>query len=211
MDSPSAPGQDVPSQFVSVFLEVLNDLTGEHGARAVLRRAALGDWIDQPPAASLSDRIAMGRVSDLMAALEDVYGTRGGRALARRLGSALMDRYLKDIGALGGLGNAAFQALPARARARLGLGALRRVLSQMETMAAELKVSQDNLVLSMGSCPFCAGRSLDGPACTPLQGLVDAVLRAAVPELPWVSEETSCRAARAGSCDVMVRLPRPTM
>jgi predicted ArsR family transcriptional regulator len=211
MDSPSAPGQDVPSQFVSVFLEVLNDLTGEHGARAVLRRAALADWIDQPPAASLSDRIPGRRVSDLVAALEDVYGTRGGRALARRLGSALMDRCLKDIGALGGLRDEAFQALPARARARLGLGALRRVLSQIGTMGADVTIREDDLVFSVGSCPFCADRRLEAPACTSLQGLIDTVLRAAVPDLSWMSEESNCRAAGAASCDVMVRLPRPTM
>jgi predicted ArsR family transcriptional regulator len=211
MDSPSAPGQDVPSQFVSVFLDALNDLTGEHGARAVLRRAGLGDWVDQPPAASLSERIAASEVSGLMAALEDVYGARGGRALARRLGSALMDRCLKDIGALAGMRDEAFQALPARARARLGLGALRRVLSQIGTMGSEVTIREDNLVFSMGGCPFCAGRRLEAPACTSLQGLVDTVLRAAVPDLSWMSEESNCRAAGAASCDVMVRLARPAM
>ncbi|HET7010578.1 MAG TPA: hypothetical protein VFI11_07365 [Anaerolineales bacterium] len=208
MDSSSAPSA-IPRQIVVIFLEVLTDLLGEHGTRALLRRAALTDWIELGSESPDAAPVLAQSVSGLLASLEELYGARGGRGLARRLGSGLVDRYLRDLGALRGMRDEAFQRLPWRDRVRLGLGALRRVLSQLNAFAAELTVAGDRVVFSVPECPFCAGRSLDAPGCSPLVGLVEAALSVAVPDMHLPSEETECRAVGARSCSVTVRVPQP--
>ena len=207
MDSSSGPSA-VPHQFVGVFLDVLVDLLGEHGTHALLRRAGLTDWIGRFPVSPASGPVGPQSVASLMASLEELYGTRGGRALARRMGSGLIDRHLKDIGALAGMRNEAFQRLPARDRARLGLGALRRVLAQLNSLAAGLAIAGDSLVFSVAECPFCLGRSLEESACASLVGLVEAALSVSTPDLQLSAEETECRAAGGRSCSVTVRFPQ---
>ena len=208
MDSPSASSQVVPSQFASIFLDVLRELLGEHGTRTVLRRAGLADWIEAPPPPSLTHWILAQPLSILMTSLEDIYGSRGGRALGRRMGSAWMERCLKDVGALAGMPDQAFQHLPSRARLRLGLGALRRVLSQLRTMEADILADDERLVFSVAGCPFCQGRSLETAGCTPLVGLVEAAIRAAAPDVHLIPEETGCRATGHAACEVTVVLPQ---
>lgn len=207
MDAPSAPDLPVPHQFARIALDLLSELLGEHGARALLRRADLASWIDQPPQPSLTDMIAGVSLSKLMGALEDLYGTRGGRALGRRIGSALIDRCLKDVGALAGMQEEEFQRLPLRTRARLGVGALRRVLAQLGTMPADVSLDGEHLRFSVTDCPYCVGRTLESAGCSPLVGMVEAAMRLAVPELPWLPEETACRSVRGSVCEISMSLP----
>jgi hypothetical protein len=100
-----------------------------------------------------------------------------------------------------------FQVLPIRSRARLGLGALRRVLHQVGTMRSDVAVAEDRLALAVIDCPFCAGRTSSSPACSPLLGMVEATLRIAAPELAWLPEETACRSQGGAVCEIGVTLP----
>jgi hypothetical protein len=207
MDAPSAPELLVPHPFARISLDLLSELLGEHGARALLRRAGLAEWIDQPPHTSLTDKVDGSSLSKLMGALEDLYGMRGGRALGRRMGTALIDRCLKDVGALAGMREEEFQRLPLRPRARLGVGALRRVLAQLGTMPSEVTLDDEHLCFTVTECPFCVGRTSESAGCSPLVGMVEATLRLAVPELPWLPEETACRAVNGNVCEISLSLP----
>jgi hypothetical protein len=207
MDSPSTPESPVPHTFARISLDLLGELLGRHGVRALLRRAGLTEWIDAPPQLSLTETLAGSSFSKMMAALEDLYGMRGGRGLGRRTGAALVDRSLKDVGALAGLEEEEFQRLPLRSRARLGLGALRRVLAQLGTMPSEVTVAGDRLAFTLTDCPYCASRTMESAGCSPLLGMVEATLRRAVPELPWLPEETACRSVSGDVCEVAVSLP----
>jgi len=207
MDSPSASGQGVPLQFVVIFLDVLNDLVGAHGTAALLRRAGHPEWIESPPHPTPASFASPESVTAIFSSLEDLYGPRGGRGLGRRLGAAVVDRYLKDVGALAGVGDPSFQALPSRTRARVGLMALGRVVTGLGGFHIDVSATDQAIALSVPDCPFCVQRSLDAPGCPALVGLVDAALRLVAPEAGLSSGETACRATASPACELTVRLP----
>ncbi len=210
MDSPSASGRGVPLQFVAIFLDVLNDLVGSHGTAALLRRAGHPEWIAAPPPRNLEAFAPAASTTALMASLEELYGPRGSRGLGRRLGAALVDRCLKDIGALAAVGDPTFQALPNRTRTRVGLLALGRAITGIGGFRMDVTPSDLTITLSAPDCPFCLHRSLAAPGCSPLVGLVDAGVHLVAPDLTLIVEETACRATGASACEVNVRLPAPT-
>jgi hypothetical protein len=207
MDSPSASGQGVPLQFVVIFLEVLDDLVGAHGTAALLRRAGHPEWIESPPHPAPESFASPESVTAIFSSLEELYGPRGGRGLGRRLGAAVVDRHLKDLGALAGVTNPTFQALPSRTRARVGLMALGRVVTGLGGFRLDVSATDQAIALSIPDCPFCVQRSLDAPGCAALVGLVDAALRLVAPEVALSSQETACRATGAAACELTVRLP----
>ena len=206
MDSASASGRGLPLQFVAIFLDVLTDLVGAHGTRALLRRAGHPEWISTPPRLTLDEFASAEAVTALFAGMEDLYGMRGSRGLGRRLGAGLVERCLKDLGALAGLADASFQALPGKVRARVGTLALGRVLTGIG-VAAQVNSTEDATTFSMPDCPFCFGRSLETAGCTALVGLVEANLRLSAGDLALRAEETACRGTGSAACEVTIPLP----
>jgi hypothetical protein len=119
----------------------------------------------------------------------------------------VVDRHLKDVGALAGVSNPSFQALPSRTRARVGMIALGRVVTGLGGFRIDVSATDQAIALSVPDCPFCVQRSLDSPGCAALVGLVDAALRLVAPELALSSQEIACRATSAPACELTVRLP----
>ena len=209
MDSPSASQRGVPLQFVAIFLDVLTDLVGPHGTAALLRRASHAEWIAAPPPRTLVAFASPESTTALLASLEELYGMRGSRGLGRRMGAALVDRCLKDIGAFAAVGDPSFQALPARTRARVGLLALGRAVTAIGGFRVEVSPADRAITISAPDCPFCLNRTLAAPGCSPLVGLVEAGLRLIAPDLAPTAEETACRGVGAAACQVIVPLPAP--
>jgi hypothetical protein len=206
MDSASASGRGLPLQFVAIFLDVLTDLVGAHGTGALLRRAGHPEWISATPRLTLDEFASAESITALFAGLEDLYGTRGSRGLGRRLGAGLVERCLKDLGALAGLGDASFQALPGKLRARVGTLALGRVLTGIG-VPAHVTSTEQATTFSVPECPFCYGRSLETAGCMALVGLVEANLRLSVGDMPLRAEETACRGTGGVACQVTIPLP----
>ena len=206
MDSASASGRGLPLQFVAIFLDVLTDLVGAHGTGALLRRAGHPEWISAPPRLTLNEFASAESVTALFAALEDLYGLRGSRGLGRRLGAGLVEGCLKDLGALAGLRDASFQALPGKLRARVGTLALGRVLTGIG-FPAQVTSTERATTFSVPDCPFCYGRSLETAGCTALVGLVEATLRLSADDLAIRVEETACRGTGGAACEVTIPLP----
>jgi hypothetical protein len=206
MDSASASGRGLPLQFVAIFLDVLTDLVGAHGTGALLRRAGHPEWISSPPRLTLDEFASAETVTAIFAGLEDLYGLRGSRGLGRRLGAGLVERCLKDLGALAGLGDASFQALPGKVRARVGTLALGRVLTGIG-VPAQVTSTEQATTFSVPDCPFCYGRSLEAAGCMALVGLVEANLRLSAADLALRPEETACRGTGGAACEVTIPLP----
>ena len=206
MDSASASGRGLPLQFVAIFLDVLTDLVGAHGTGALLRRAGHPEWISSPPRLTLDEFASAETVTAIFAGLEDLYGLRGSRGLGRRLGAGLVERCLKDLGALAGLGDASFQALPGKVRARVGTLALGRVLTGIG-VPAQVTSTEQATMFSVPDCPFCFGRSLEAAGCMALVGLVEANLRLSAADLALRAEETACRGIGSAACEVTIPLP----
>ena len=92
-----------PNRIARAFLLSMADVMGHNGLNAVLSLAELERYIDDLPEDVLSRRFDFAEMAALNQALEDMYGARGGRGMALRVGRACFAQGLKRFGALGGV------------------------------------------------------------------------------------------------------------
>jgi len=85
-------GFNLPSLAVEEFLRSLELICGRDGVDAALRLPGLEAWIDAYPAPDPDKPIDFAQLSSLLGALEQLYGPRSGRGLARRASWATFDQ-----------------------------------------------------------------------------------------------------------------------
>src|SRR5512142_1229500 len=105
-----------PNRVARYYLLAMEEIMGKNGLNAILNLAKLGHLIDHYPADDLEKKFDFSEFSALNAALEEMYGPRGGRGLALRAGRAAFARGLQGFGALVGASDLAFKVLPLRAQ-----------------------------------------------------------------------------------------------
>src|SRR3990172_1126265 len=96
------------NKFGRITLKALEDVMGKNGVHAVLNLAKLPDFIDNYPPATLDRVFDFAYTSSIMGALEEMYGVRGGRVFALRVGKATFEDLLANYGAMAGVGDVAF-------------------------------------------------------------------------------------------------------
>ncbi len=161
------------NKFALIILDALSDIMGENGLKAVLNLAHLPELIDNYPLDNLQKEFDFADVSAINQALEEMYGPRGGRGLALRVGRSTFADALKNFGALAGAGDMAFKILPLHTKMRIGVPAMARIFSQMSDQYSTSKEVDDTFVYTIHRCPVCWGRSeLDKPVCFIAVGLL---------------------------------------
>jgi hypothetical protein len=166
------------NKFALIILDALSDIMGENGLKAVLNLAHLPELIDNYPPDNLQKEFDFADVSAINQALEEMYGPRGGRGLALRVGRSTFADALKNFGALAGAGDMAFKILPLHTKMRIGVPAMARIFSQMSDQYSTSKEVDDTFVYTIHRCPVCWGRSeLDKPVCFIAVGLLQEGLK----------------------------------
>jgi predicted hydrocarbon binding protein len=142
--------------------------------------------------------------SAIWAALEELYGPRGGRGLAQRAGRATFNDALRNFGALAGVGDMAFKVLPLGAKIRIGLAAMAKIFSQTSDQLSTVAEQEDHYVYTIHRCPVCWGRTTDKPACFIATGLLQESLK-------WVSggsefrvTQTTAKSVGDATCDFII-------
>jgi len=110
-----------------------------------------------------------------------MYGPRGGRGLALRVGRTLFADALRGFGALAGVGDLAFKVLPLNAKLKVGVPAMANIFSQFSDQISNVhEEGDDRIIYTLERCPMCWGRKTDKAVCYVGQGLLQDGLR-------WVS------------------------
>lgn len=143
-------------------------------------------------------------------ALEEMYGPRGGRGLALRVGRATFNDALQNFGALAGVGDRAFKVLPLGTKLRIGLPAMAKIFSQMSDQTSTVEEEEHEFIYTIHRCPVCWGRSgEDKPVCFVATGLLQAALQ-------WVSggekfrvNESKCIATDDEVCEFVIQKTSP--
>jgi hypothetical protein len=113
--------------------------------------------------------------------LDEMYGPRGGRGLALRVGRTLFADALRGFGALAGVGDLAFKVLPLQAKLKVGVPAMANIFSQFSDQVSNVfEEGDDRIIYTLERCPMCWGRQADRAVCYVGQGLLQEGLR-------WVS------------------------
>ncbi|MDX1995288.1 MAG: 4-vinyl reductase [bacterium] len=189
-----------PNRIARWFFLAMEDVMGKHGLNAVLGLAGLEAFMGNPPPDALARQFDFAYMAALNQALEDMYGPRGGRGMALRIGRATVSQGMKNFGALAGMADPAFQALPLVKRQRIGLDALAAVFSRFSDQVTSVSETDSAYQLSVEISPMAWGRNADRPVCHALVGITQEVLSYASGGYEFHVQEIACRAAGGDQC-----------
>ncbi len=193
-----------PNKIARIAILSLEDVMGKNGLNAILNLAGLSSTIDNLPPDNLDRQFDFADFSAIWAALEELYGPRGGRGLAQRAGRATFNDALRNFGALAGVGDMAFKVLPLGAKIRIGLAAMGKIFSQTSDQLSTVAEQEDHYIYTIHRCPVCWGRTTDKPACFIATGLLQESLK-------WVSggsefrvTQTTAKSVGDATCDFII-------
>ncbi|NTU63655.1 MAG: 4-vinyl reductase [Chloroflexi bacterium] len=200
METIPLSGLYYPNKMTRIFLLAMEEIMGKNGLNAVLNMSKLPELIDNYPPDDLGKEFDFAKFTALNAALEEMYGPRGGRGLALRGGRASFARGLQGFGALAGVGDLAFKVLPLGAKLKMGLPAMAGIFTQVSDQISRVEEKDDHFEYFIDRCPVCWGRKTDKAVCHVAMGVLQEGLR-------WVSggkefrvDEVNCIATGHVSC-----------
>jgi len=193
-----------PNRFARDLLLAMEEVMGRHGLDAILGGAGLTTWINKPPNETLDRTVEFAAISRINAALDELYGVRGGRGMALRAGRAWHARGLMRFGALRGIADPAFRALSVTDRTRVGLRALADIFTNFSDQVSHLEESDQQFRFIVKPSPFAYERQAERPVCHPLVGLLQEHLRWASNGREFIVRETQCSATGADHCTFLI-------
>ncbi|MBI4631658.1 MAG: 4-vinyl reductase [Chloroflexi bacterium] len=183
----------------------MEEVMGKNGLNAILNMASLQRLIDNYPPEDLEREFDFSDYSALHAALEEMYGPRGGRGLALRAGRATFAQGLKNFGALAGVGDMAFKVLPLAVKIKVALPSMAKVFSQVSDQYSTVEELDNDYVYTIHKCPCCWGRKSDKQVCYTATGLLQEAFK-------WVSgghefrvNEDKCIAMGDPACTFIIQ------
>jgi len=189
-----------PNKLARITILALEEVMGKNGINAILNVANLSHLIGNYPPDNLNREFDFADYSSINGALEELYGPRGGRGLAKRAGRAAFAEGLRNFGALSGAGDLAFKVLPLSAKLKIGLPALAKVFTTFSDQYSTVEEFSTYYTYTMHKCPVCWGRKVEAPCCHVGAGVIEAGLK-------WLSGgnefhviQTDCRAMGHEKC-----------
>ena len=203
---PNTPsGLNYPNRVARIYLNAMEDVMGQNGLNAIINMAGLAELVGNYPPDNLDKGFDFADYSALNAALEEMYGPRGGRGLALRAGRASFANGLRDLGALAGVGDLAFKVLPLKAKLKVGLLAMAKIFTQISDQKSTVSDTENEYIYTIHACPVCWGREADKPICFSAVGLLQEGLK-------WVSgghefrvNEIQCIALGEDVCEFIIQ------
>lgn len=173
---------------------------GKHGLNTILSMAELEGYIDHLPPDNLAHQFDFASMAALSEALEEMYGARGGRGIALRIGRATFSRGIKNFGAMAGMADPTFQALALSKRVHLGVHALAAVFTKFSDQTSHVEDHNTVYHFTTDASPFAWGRTAERPVCHALTGMIQESLRWASQGSEFHVQETACRAMSGSEC-----------
>lgn len=198
-DSSAAAGAQTsglyyPNRFARALLNAMGEVMGEHGLSATLELADLSALNDHYPEDNLAREFDFAALARLNAALDELYGSRGGRGMALRAGRAWFARGMTSFGALTGVSDPAFRALPPETRCRIVLGALAEIFSRFSDQRSWVDETETAFHFHAQPSPTAWDQQADRPICHLLVGLLQEAMRWASNGREYTVRETYCAA-----------------
>ncbi len=197
-------GYYYPNRVARYYILAMEEIMGKNGLNAILNLAKLPHLIDHYPPEDLEKKFDFAEFTALNAALEEMYGPRGGRGLALRAGRAAFARGLQGFGGLVGASDLAFKVLPLSTKLKMGLPMMAAVFNQVSDQISRVEEQGDHFVYYIDRCPVCWQRHTEKPVCFAATGLLQEGLR-------WLSggkefrvDEIACIGLGDPNCSFLV-------
>jgi hypothetical protein len=193
-------GLYLPNRIARAFFLAMDDVMGQHGLSQLLEYAQLTHYTDAYPPDTLDKQFDCADLSSLSMGLEQMYGARGGRGMALRIGRASFAQGLKRFGAMRGVADPAFRALPLEKRIDYGLRGLAAIYTRFSDQKTSVQADDDGYQVIIENSPMTWGRSADKPVCHAQTGIIQECLRWASNGYEFYVRETTCRAQGPDAC-----------
>lgn len=177
---------------------------GKAGMEAVLGLAGLHGLIEQPPSDTMARQFDFAYMAAISEALEEMYGARGGRGMALRIGRACFSQGMERFGALAGMAHPAFRALPLETRTSIGVKALADIFTNFTDQRSFIENDDKVYRFVTDVSPMSWGRTADKPVCHALVGIIQSSMNWASGGHEFHVQEITCHATGGDRCAFQV-------
>lgn len=173
---------------------------GDASCNAILTMSGLGAFIETPPPDNLAREFDFAYMSTLSQNLEAMFGARGGRSMALRIGREVFSLGLNRFGAFAGMKDPAFIALPLDNRVSMGIQTLAAVFNKFSDQICVVKSAPEAYFFEVENSPMAWGRTAERPVCHAIVGILQEGLNWASNGQEFHVQEIACRASGGVAC-----------
>jgi len=193
-----------PNKMGRIILLSLEEIVGPNAVRAILGQAGLTYYVGKYPANNLKKQFKFNDLSQILVALEQLFGPRGGRGVALRSGRVCFKYGLREFGPMLGFSDLAFRLSPLETKLQAGVEIFADIFNQFSDQRVRVEVGDEQILWHIDRCPVCWNRHADSPVCHLAVGILQE-------SLYWVSggkvftvEEVSCTARGDPTCSILI-------
>lgn len=159
--------------FALVTLKAIEEIVGHRAVNAILHHAGLPELVNNYPPHNREKVFDFAHYAAIMHSIDDIYGPKGGRVLALRIGRATFADLLANYGAMAGVSDLAFRLLPLTVKLTIGINAMAKVFNLVSDQSTTIESVKDGFMYHVHNCPVCWGRQSTGaPICYAQVGLI---------------------------------------
>jgi predicted hydrocarbon binding protein len=186
-----------PNKMGRILLLSMEEVLSRTGLNAVLKMAQLQEYMGNFPPNNLDPGIQFEEIGAIHQALDKLYGPRGGRGLALRIGRACFKYGLHEFS---GSLDLSFRLLPMTMKIKVGAEALATIFNKHSDQRVRIEESQDQLVCHFEVCPLCWQRETEEACCHLAVGLFQESLHWMSGGKNFLVNETLCIAKGDATC-----------
>jgi predicted hydrocarbon binding protein len=187
-----------------IMFESMEEVVGRNGLNAVLHLAGLDNLAGPYPPANQEREFSFETISALQEKLEQLYGPRGGRGLAMRVGRSCFKYGLREFGLEMGLTETTFRLMPMSIKLRTAGQAFADLFNLHSDQRVHIEEAEGKLIWYIDRCPLCWGRHENDVVCHLAVGLLQE-------SMYWLSggkifdvQETQCIAHGDPACTIVI-------
>lgn len=173
---------------------------GANGVRTLLGIADMTQHLDQLPPDDLQRQFDFAKIAALNHALEEMYGVKGGRGMALRIGQSVFVKGMKDFGVMRAMINPTYRSLPLPKRFNYGLRSLAAVLTNFSDQTSHVDEDGSAMLFTSEMSPYAWGRTSDKPVCHMMVGIIMEALRWSTNGYDFYVREIACTASGSHEC-----------
>lgn len=193
-----------PNRMGRMYLLALEDVLGQSGVHAILELAGLRVRIGNYPSDNLDLGWTFQETGSVGQAIDEKFGSVGGKGIVSRAGRAWFHHELNDFGAALGIGEWAFRLLPLGSRIELSLNAIADTFNKTSDQVVRVEKNGTRFLYRVDQCPECWNRTASNPICHAQLGLLQESLHRAAGGGGISVQEVSCVAKGDHSCTYVI-------
>ena len=197
---------------VIVRLSALRQLVGHRGMMAILRRAGLTESITTMLVNNLEKTFCYETFQQIVAAVKDIYGERGYRALAYRSGKNSFEAVFASLPTVKAAKEQLESMKDERLRLHLAVQTLAEAMEATSYQRVEVSLRGTSATMQVDYCFECWDHPLiHEPMCYGLVGNTRGALAYLLKTDEYLVREVHCSAAGDNCCELEIKLPPEAM